>query len=126
VTEPIAIYIDDEWDADDFVARYLWFYAATTYHGKQVQAVLVDLWDDSAYHGTCSKLDDGSWEVSVYFDIQAVDEELLLTDVLTEVSLCGPSQREAYDTRWNITAAGNLEPANGNAMRLVAELQKAD
>jgi hypothetical protein len=114
--------MSDEWAAEECVNNYLFTDAATTYNGKQVQAALADAFN-AAYHGDYNQYSDGSWETNTYFDTYAIEDEPLLVDIFTQTSLCGPNSREAYNMRWRITSTGCIQGMDGNAMRLLTELQ---
>jgi len=112
-----------EWDAESCVSSYITTDAATTYNGRQVQAALLDAYGSGVYHGNCQKYNDVSWDVSVYFDTWAIEDEPLLNGIITQTSLNGPNNRESYSLQWHITSAGCIQATNGNALRLLTELQ---
>ena len=119
-----TVVIGNAGDAEMLVVQYLCSDAATTYYGQQVLAAFMDAREIGAYEGDYYAHTNGGWEVSSYFDTWAIEESPLLAPVITEISLCGPNEREAYDTVWYISPTGAVEPLNGNAIRLVAEMQK--
>jgi len=115
--------ISYEWDAEDCVWSYLLSDAATTDDGRKVQAAVADAFESGALRGTCLQSADGSWTVNTYFDTWAIEDEPLLGYIFTQTSICGPSNREAYNTAWSITSEGCVQGIDGNAMRLLTELQ---
>ena len=118
--------LSDELIAEECVWSYLLGDAATTSDGRQVQAAVADAFKSGALHGECIHFPDGSWPVNTYFDILTIEDKPLLNDIFSQTSICGPSNRESYNTEWSITSAGCVHGVDGNAMRLLTELQNQE
>jgi hypothetical protein len=117
--------LSDEWVAEECVWNYLMGDAATTDDGRKVQAAITDAFESETarHHGDCQLFPDGSWTVNTYFDLETIEDAPLLGDIFAQTSLCGPNNRESYNTEWSITSEGCVQGVDGNAMRLLTELQ---
>ena len=108
--------------AQDCVAQYLLHDAATTYNGRQLQATLADAFE---YSGMVENEQihyaDGRWEINFHFHPYGIEQFPELADILTVLST--HNQEEVYNTRWEINPEGCIEATNGNAIRLLTELQ---
>jgi hypothetical protein len=115
--------LSDEWVVEECVWSFLLGDAATTDDGRQIQAAVADAFESGSYHGDCQQFSDGSWTVNTYFDTWIIEDEPLLYDIFSQTSICGPSNRESYNTAWSITPEGCIQGVDGNAERLLIELR---
>lgn len=129
--------ITDEWEAESCVVEHL-YDTATTYHGQLVLAEIVDFWGG----GRRWQDIDGSWMVTIWLDDFQVEGNPLLEPIFKDPRrYCGhnggyysllphnpcfpgdPDYGVQYEAMWWISPDGTqILPADGNAIRLEAEL----
>jgi hypothetical protein len=104
-------------DADILIGKHV-YNLATTYHGKQVLAFLIDHW------GITNEYDnsDGSWVVEYHIDNYEMEGNELMKSVLTYKD---KGDDAGYFMVWGVSADGSeITPVNGNAIRVEGELTK--
>jgi len=121
--------LQDEWAAEEYLLAYI-HDSATTYHGQQIIAAI---FDGNLYHGSYTENSDGSWLACPKLCDWVVDGNTLLEPIFTSHycdSIGGKQCQWGVD--WNccwatmcfrIDSDGTVHADNGNAIRLMAELQ---
>lgn len=114
-----------EWEAGGVVVLHLKD-LATTYEAKQVYAALIDISSSTEDFREDSYTGNG-WIVSVFWHAQNIVGNPLLSSVLTDFWPKGTVvtiTEQRAETEWRISPEREVEPLNGNAVRLEAALTR--
>lgn len=130
-TSPLQITtFQNEWDVEDYLLTYI-YDSATTYHGQQV---LAEFWNGDIYHGEYTENSDGSWTACPKLSDVVIEGSELLEPIFQD-RWCDSVNGEQcqWGVDWNccwakmcflVKADGTIQANNGNAIRLMAELQQ--